>query len=381
MRHRTINYRRLGVLVYLVFPLMAQAGNAESPNPRHSQGKEQTAAREITLPKDTAGLAQRLVELSRAKFDLQYKTFGVQEFLDMLDLAHRLRMAAARLEGDQEAQLAAAQGMHRQLEQISAVMEIRCRGTTTPIIDRELARYRVQEAAALVAKHADDRTAEIEHRRKAVVAAGELRRALTLAYETAVLRSTDMLRLSWYPCEARIALINLTIAETEEAKKARIVALERLLELADEAAKARRLVYESGLASGDELDLVLIEQCRIAARVAREQGDRDEELGAVRRIMDAHLRRLKRAYELSAKGVGTHSTREKMEMQSLDHQVQLIEVQRRHEAEEVGREAIRSLDILIAQQRFDMELLEKDHEQARDKFVVDRVKTGRRGSG
>ena len=169
-------------------------------------GQPQTAglSETVTLPNDPAELAQRLVELSRSRFDLQCKGFGVQELLEKLDLAHRLRVAAARLEDDEEAELAADEALLGELEQISALVEMRCQRHTTPIIDRELIRYRVQEASALVARHSGDKTTEIECRKKAVAAAAELRSALMVADKAGVLPWTDLLRLSQNSCQAEI---------------------------------------------------------------------------------------------------------------------------------------------------------------------------------
>jgi len=337
----------------LAFPALAyaadEAGHFQGPTAQAIVGEEQTAdpSKAIPLPNQPAELAQRLVELSRARFDLQYKTFGVQEFLDKLDLAHRLKMAAARLAGDEKAQLAAAQDLQRQLEQVSAAMETRCRGTTAPIVDRELARYRAQQAAALVAKHDADTTAEIDCCRKAVAAAGELRRALTLAYEAGVLPSTDMLRLSWHPCEARIALIDLTMPEPEEAKRARTVALEELLQLADKACDAKRSAYMAGLSPFVELYAVLGERSRIAMHLAREQGNRDEELKAAGQMIQADRSRLERLHELHERNVGllAFDELEKAMMQLKVHEAEYLLIQHRHEAETASGEAARHLQI------------------------------------
>ena len=341
------------IFLGLVFPSLVcaadEVGRFQRPTTQRSVGEEQTGdpSKAITLPDQPAELAQRLVELSWARFDLQYKTFGVQEFLEMLDLAHRLKMAAARLEGDENAQLVAVQDLRRQLEQVSAAVEARCRGTTLPLVDRELARYRVQQAAAQVANRAADKTAELECRRKAVAAADELRRALTSAYEAGVLPSIDMLRLSWHSCEARIALINLTVAEPEAAQRARIVALEELSRLADKACDVERSSYLAGLSSFFGLCAVLGERGRIAMHVAREQGDRDEELKAVGQMIEADMFRLERLRESHASGQERVSfgELEEAKMQLKDHQVELTLIEQRHTAETASGEAARDLQI------------------------------------
>jgi hypothetical protein len=299
-------------------------------------GQEQTASpsRAITLPDEPAALAERLVELSQARFDLQYKTFGVQEVLEKVDLAYGLRMAAARLEGNKEAELATAKNFHRQLQQISTAAERSYQGTTTPIIDRELVRYRVQKAAGEVARHAGNKTAEIECCRKAVAATAELRRALVPAYEAGVLPWTDMLKLSWHHCEARLALIDLTADEPAEAMKTRAAVLGELLDLADEVFEARDTLFKIGLVSSEDLDLVRVERSRIAAYLARERGNRDEELSAVRCIVDAQRSRLQRVMKSIRSGAVAHSEYEKAQSQVFDAEFQLSELQARHEFEE-----------------------------------------------
>jgi hypothetical protein len=204
-------------------------------------------------------------------------------------------------------------------------------------------------AAALVAKHVGDRTAEIECRKNAVAAAGKLLRAVTLAYEAGVLSPIDMFKLSWHHCEARIALINLTIPASEEAKNARIQALQELLKLADMALETERIRYQAGLAPYAELESILVDQSRIAARLADERGNHDEELEAVRRIMDVYANRVRRCHQLHAVNQSCQSELDAAERQFKDIQVVVQEVELGHKIRDAGDENSHNVQISLAE--------------------------------
>jgi hypothetical protein len=319
------------------------------------------------LPEKPNELGKRLVELSQARFDLQYKTFGVQEILDMLDLAHRLRMTAASLEDDADAQLTATQDLLHQIQQISATMDLRCQESTKPIIDRELARYRVQIAAAQVAEYSDDKTTAIECHKTAIAVAGELRRAVMLAYETGVLPPIDMLKLSRHSSDARIALINLTEEEAEQAKAGRVAAWEELAVLTDTVLEATRLSYTVGLVSFDELNTLICERFRIALQLAHEQDDHEGEVQAIRQILAAQRFQLERLSSTRNRTPDLISSGElhETEMQVKHSEAQLMELQATQGADELGEESAQMLQIQIANARKHRLMAELDEHRRR----------------
>jgi hypothetical protein len=308
-------------------------------------GQEQTAgpSETIALSDGPGGLAQRLAELSQARFDLRCKAFGVPEVLQAINLAHDLRIAAARLEGDEEAELTAIKELHRELEKIAAAVEKCCQGIAVPVVDRELIRYRIEESAALAAEHTADKTVEIECRRKAVAAAEDLQRALMAASEAEVLSLAQMLELSWHAADARIALIDVTTGEPAVAQQARAVVFGELLKLADESLQVVMRRYDIGLALLSDVELTRAERSRIAVRFAREQGDREEELRALEQISDVEETRF--AHLRAASGGGRRRTVELENTLSrlADAQADLEIARHRHKAEDAGVERKRQL--------------------------------------
>lgn len=305
-----------------------------------SLGQEQpaTPSRKADLPDDPVALSQRLVKLGWARFDHQCKAFGIEEVLETVALAHRLQMAAACVDDNDKAELAAAEELYRETERILATVENRCHQTSTPIVDCELARYRFHEAEALVAQHSEEKSVEIECRKRAVAAAMELRRALISAYKAGVLPWPHMLKLAWYPCEARITLADLTTDEPTQLAKMHVTVLEELLELADGVIQSRLEIYTTGFASLAEVELAMIERSRIAARLAEERGDVAEELAALQKIVDFRSARLRRAEQLSKIEGEANLDREKAEWQFHDAQVQLRVARLAYEGQAAGND-------------------------------------------
>jgi hypothetical protein len=300
------------------------------------------SSREIDLPEDPSELAQQLVGLSRAKFDLHCKTFGVQEVMGMFDLAHSLRMATERRSSNEGAQLAAAEDLHRQLEELYDAVESCYQGTDQPIIDRELLRYRVQQTAALVAEIGGNKTTQLECTQRACTAAADLQRALMLAYEADAIPWNDMFAISWYHCEAKIALINLTTLEPVEAANDRAVAIEELLHLSDRLLGKRNWCADTGRWHCRDLEWGEIECSRIAARLARERGNREEEIIAHETLVAASIRRRDCFSKLLDKAVLTSSEFNKARLHVEDAELQLEEARARHKLEDFSREGTQS---------------------------------------
>jgi hypothetical protein len=203
-----------------------------------------------------------------------------------------------------------------------------------------LIRYRVREAAAQVARHAGDKITEIACRRKAVATAADLRRALIVAYEAGVLPWTDILELFWRSHQAEIALVEITADDPANAKMARAAVLGELMELADAVYRERQTLYKLGLTSWPDVQLAQVERSRIAVHLAREQGDREEELRAVCRVVDAQSSRYRRFLLLRENNVDFVASREfeTVEWEFKVAQAQLVEVRARHEAGDASGE-------------------------------------------
>jgi hypothetical protein len=280
------------------------------------------------------------IEALRADAENLHRQLAVQEPAEAKhwsDVAQSYRWSAERLSGDEQTELAAAEDLRRQLKKLSDAIEKRCQGADQPIIDREFVRYRFQQAAALVAKHNGNKTAEIECTRKAFMAATQLQRALMLAYEADAIPWNDMFAMSWYPCEAKLALISLTAPEPIEAANDRAAAWEELLHLADKLFE-RQALFGLDSSSYDQ-ELVRLEQSRIIACLARERGNREDELHALQRIVEAYRHHVRYTEILYVNRCSGYFQLNKAEEQVNTANHELEQARLRHQIEDTAREA------------------------------------------
>ena len=212
---------------------------------------------------------------------------------DGFRFAGELRVIVGRLKDGQNAQLLALR-TRAQADRVLAMIEADYRNERASLSDVSRARYESHMAAASLAQAEGDRDAEIAARKQAV-ADSEIACAAWEARGTAGLPiGSRLLEASARRCEAKLALIDVTMADPATASEARVAAIDEHMAPVTERLNTERLLEQVGHPSTPSESRCDHE--KTAALLAHHRGDNTSEVVALERAIEAS-EMLRRMYE------------------------------------------------------------------------------------